>query len=235
VLRVGLTGGLGSGKSTAARMFAAHGAYVLSADEIGRALMQPGEAVYAAIVRHFGPGVVAADGQLDRAALARIAFGDTDQGGGRVEELNAIVHPATIARQAELIAEIGARDRDAVAVVESALIFETKHGGEGGLASRFDKLIFVKAPEDLRIARFVARLARGEPLTRERRTELEAEARLRMVRQQTEGNETRCDYVLTNGGSLEELQAQVDGLWSALKAAAQARTPEELTPSRNFE
>src|ERR1035437_5877655 len=100
MLRVGLTGGMGSGKSTAAQMFAAHGAYVFSADEIGRGLMQPGQTVYAAIVARFGPSVVAADGSLDRGALARIAFGD-----GRIEELNAIVHPATIARQAELIEE----------------------------------------------------------------------------------------------------------------------------------
>ncbi len=88
MLRVGLTGGLGSGKSTAAKLFAAHGAHVLQSDAIGRELMQPGQAVYAAIVQHFGPGVVLPDGRLDRAALAQIAFAE-----GRVEELNAIVHP----------------------------------------------------------------------------------------------------------------------------------------------
>jgi dephospho-CoA kinase len=231
VLRVGLTGGLGSGKSTATRMFAAHGAYVLSADEIGRALMQPGQAVYAAIVERFGTGVVGADGALDRAALARIAFGD-----GRVEELNAIVHPATIARQAELIAEIGEKDRDAVVVVESALIFETKYSetkygqtedsGEGrgaGIARRFDKIIFVKAPEGLRIARIVARMARGEELTRERRAEFEADARRRMARQETERNELRSDCVVTNDGSMDELQAQVDALWPELKAATKVQ------------
>ena len=223
MLRVGLTGGLGSGKSTAAQMFAAKGAYVLSADEIGRALMQPGQPVYAAIVERFGAGVVGADGLLDRAALARIAFAE-----GRVEELNAIVHPATIARQAELIAEIGAKDKDAVVVVESALIFETKHasesgGGGAGIARRFDKVIFVKAPEGLRIARFVARMARGEELTRERRAEIEGEARRRMARQEAERNEGRSDLVVTNDGSMDELQAQVDGLWPELKAAAKAR------------
>jgi dephospho-CoA kinase len=231
VLRVGLTGGLGSGKSAAGQMFAAKGAYVLSADEIGRALMQPGEAVYAAIVERFGAGVVGADGLLDRAALARIAFGNASEGGGRVEELNAIVHPATIARQAELIAEIAAKEKDAVVVVESALIFETKHWetrhaaeGEGaGIARRFDRVIFVKAPEGLRTARFVARMARGEELTRERRAEIEAEARRRMARQETERNEARCDYVLTNDGSMDELQAQVDALWPELKALAKVR------------
>ena len=165
MLRVGLTGGLGSGKSTAAAMFAELGAYVLSADEIARTLMQPGEAVYAAIVAHFGRSVVREDGTgtevLDRVALARIAFGE-----GRIEELNAIVHPATIARQAALIEKIAARDPDAVTVVESALIFETKHGGADGWQTRFDRIIFVRASEALQIARFVDRSARGKDLSR---------------------------------------------------------------------
>jgi dephospho-CoA kinase len=147
MLRVGLTGGLGSGKSAAARMFAECGARVFSADAIGRELMQPGQAVYAEIVRHFGDGVVAADGTLNRAALARLAFGD-----GRVEELNGIVHPAVIARQAELVAEVASREPDAVAIVESALMFETKYGGEGGWHTRFDKVILVRA-SDVRAAR----------------------------------------------------------------------------------
>ena len=102
MLRVGLTGGLGSGKSTAARLFAALGAHVLQSDAIGRELMEPGQAVYAAIAAHFGDGVVLADGRLDRGKLARIAFAD-----GRVEELNAIVHPAVIAREAELVRRFG--------------------------------------------------------------------------------------------------------------------------------
>src|SRR6267154_6797961 len=122
MLRVGLTGGLGSGKSTAARFFAALGAHVLQSDAIGRELMEPGQAVYAAIVDHFGDGVVQPDGRLDRAALAKIAFDD-----GRVEELNAIVHPAVIVRQAALIEAIFQQDRHAFVIIESALIFETKY------------------------------------------------------------------------------------------------------------
>src|SRR5277367_4928413 len=96
MLRVGLTGGLGSGKSTVGRMFAELGAAVIDADEVGRSLMQPGQAVYDRIVEHFGPQVVRADGNLDRRALAEITFG-----GGRIEELNRIVHPGTIAAQEE--------------------------------------------------------------------------------------------------------------------------------------
>jgi dephospho-CoA kinase len=216
MLRVGLTGGLGSGKSTAARMFAELGAHVLSADEIGRELMQPGQDVYAAIVERFGPGVVKADGVLDRGALARMAFGE-----GRIEELEAIVHPATIARQAELIAEIAARDPDAVVIVESALIFETKYAGEGGWLKRFDRVVFVKASEDLRIERFVARASGGKALSDEERGALEAEARRRIANQvETERNAARSDYVLINDGTVEGLRAQVDALWPVLKAAA---------------
>jgi len=224
MLRVGLTGGLGSGKSTAAQRFAALGAQVFSADAIGRELMQPGEAVYAQIVAHFGAAVVWPDGSLDRSALARIAFTD-----GRMEELNAIVHPAVIARQVELIDEIAARDANAVAIVESALIFETKYGetkygGEGDCRRRFDRLIFVKASEELKIARFVARAAGSKTLSDEARRALEAEAQRRIARQiDDESKAAKCDFVLTNDGSIEQLQAQVDALWPVLKDAAMHR------------
>jgi dephospho-CoA kinase len=224
MLRVGLTGGLGSGKSTAAKMFAECGAYVFYADEIARELMQPGEQVHAEILKRFGPSVVKEDGKLDRAALARIAFGD-----GRIEELEAIVHPATIARQAELIDEVAAHDPNAVAMVESALIFqtkygETKHGGEGGWHRRFDKIVFVKASEDLQVRRFVERTAGGETLSDAERVAAEAEARRRLAKQvETERNASRCDYVLKNDGPLALLRMQVEALWLVLREAAKRR------------
>jgi dephospho-CoA kinase len=216
-------------------MFAAHGAVVLSSDEMGREMMQPGHAVYAEIVARFGAGAVAADGGLDRAALAQMAFGD-----GRVEELNAIVHPAVIARQAEVMEEIAARDKDAVVVVESALVFETKYGearygetrhgeprygetrdGEGGGRRRFDRVVLVRARDEVKVARFVARAAQGRTLSAEERGALEAEARRRMAQQMDDDAKAAlCDYVLTNDGTGEELQAQVDGLWVVLKADA---------------
>jgi dephospho-CoA kinase len=237
MLRVGLTGGLGSGKSTAARLFAALGAHVLQSDAIGRELMEPGQAVYACIVDHFGPGVVQPDGRLDRITLAKIAFDD-----GRVEELNAIVHPAVIARQAELSEAIFHKDRRAIVMVESALIFETKYSetkygetthGEtkysgfqnterAGWRSRFDRIILVAAPEEVKIARFVARSAAGEAITSERRAKLEAEARSRLAQQiPDEQKSALCDYVLTNGGPLTELEWQVDHLWPILQSAAE--------------
>jgi dephospho-CoA kinase len=237
MLRVGLTGGLGSGKSTAARLFAALGAHVLQSDAIGRELMEPGQAVYAAIVNHFGSGVVQPDGRLDRVALAKIAFDD-----GRAEELNAIVHPAVIAKQAELSEAIFQKDRGAIVIVESALIFETKYSetkygetkhsesnyGDSQTTerahwhNRFDRIILVTAPEEIKIARFVARSAAGEVLTAERRAKLEAEARLRLAQQiPDEKKSALCDYVLTNGGPLTELEWQVDQLWPILQAAAE--------------
>ena len=220
MLRVGLTGGLGSGKSTAARLFAALGAHVLQSDAIGRQMMEPGQPVYKAILGHFGDSVVSADGTLDRKALARIAFAE-----GRVEELNAIVHPAVIARQAELCEAIFARDPEAVVIVESALIFETNYSGAARWQSRFDRIILVTAPEELKIERFVARAAPGGPLSEAHRAELEAEARRRLAQQiPDEKKSALCDYVLTNGGALTELEWQVDQLWPILKAAAAERT-----------
>jgi dephospho-CoA kinase len=216
VLRVGLTGGLGSGKSTAAGLFRSLGTYVFEADAIARGLMEPGQAVYAAIVAKFGAGVVLGDGRLDRAALARLAFGE-----GRVEELNAIVHPATIARQQELAEGIAEREPGAVVIVESALIFETKYGGEDGWRHRFDKLILVTAAEELKVARFVARMAAGRELSVAERGELEAEAHRRLARQiPDEQKVALCDYVLANDGPVQELEWQVDKLWPLLRAQA---------------
>jgi dephospho-CoA kinase len=207
MLRVGLTGGLGSGKSTVLRMLVELGAYGLSADELGRELMEPGTAVFATIVARFGDGVVCADGRLNRPELARIAFGE-----GRVEELNAIVHPATIARQVELAEAIFARDPDAVVVVESALIFETLHGK--GWRERFDRMILVTASDELKIARFVARTGSAD------REMLEAEARRRLARMiPDEIKAPRCDFVISNEGTTDELRRRVLLVWERLATA----------------
>ncbi len=236
MLRVGLTGGLGSGKSTAAKIFAALGAHVLSADDIARALMKPGEEVYRAIVAAFGPAVVLPTGELDRQALARIAFAE-----GRVDVLNAIVHPATIGRQAELAEAIFAADSDAIVLVESALIFETKYGetkysetGSGetqrGEAlpwrQRFDKLILVTAPEAIRINRFIARTATGRTLSEAEHAQLEAEAHRRIDQQWPDDRKAALsDYVLTNAGAITELEWQIDQLWPLLVAASRHPRP----------
>lgn len=219
MLRVGLTGGLSSGKSTAARRFSDLGAHLLYADEIARGLMQPGEPVYEQIIERFGPEVLADGGQLDRAKLAGIAFGQ-----GRIEELNAIVHPATIARQTELAAEIAARDPNAVVMVESALVFETRHAGHQGWSRRFDLIILVRAPHGAKIDRFIARVTDGAPLDPETRRELEADAKRRIAEQlDDDWKAQRSDYVLVNDGTLDHLIAQVDQLWPVLQQNAGQR------------
>ena len=207
MIRIGLTGGLGSGKTTVAGIFASLGAHVLSADEIARGLMQPGQPVFAAIVKTFGPAVVREDGTLNRAELARLAFE-----GGRIEELNAIVHPATIKRQEELVHEITARDPIAIIVVESALIFETRHSR--GWRGRFDKLILVRATEEQKIARYVARMFAhgGDP------EQLEADARLRLSKLIADDRKAaQCDFVILNDGTLDRLRQQVEKVWAKLK------------------
>src|SRR5579875_2821849 len=138
MLRVGLTGELGSGKSTVAQMLAQRGAIVLSSDEMGRAMMQPGQPAFAQILRRFGLSVLSRDGTLNRSALAKLAF---DPQHPRVEELNAIIHPAVIAAQAEKISELERTNPHAIVVIESALIFSTKHAPGRGWAERFDCIV----------------------------------------------------------------------------------------------
>jgi dephospho-CoA kinase len=207
MLRVGLTGDLGSGKSTVARMLAERGAMVLSSDEMGRAMMQPGEAVY---------GVVAADGALDRRELARLVFTE-----GRAEELNAIVHPAVIGEQARQIAEIARTNPDAIVVVESALIFTTKHAPGGDpWNKRFDSVVLVTAPEAQKISRYVERVAAGRKLSAEERASLAVDAQRRLAMQAANDEHAAECLVIRNDSGLEALERQVESIWSALLEAA---------------
>lgn len=218
MLRVGLTGGLGSGKSTVAAYLCQLGAQVVEADELGRTLMEPGQAVYAEIVRVFGDNVVGADGRLNRALLAEMAFK-----GGRLQELNAIVHPAVIVAQQRWMDEVFARNQAAVAVVESALIFEVERDAtargesETVLADwrqRFDRIIVLTAPDELKIARYASRIS---PDYAGRETAA-ADARIRLARQIPDAEKAaRADYVLENTGDVAGLRAQVESLWRRLK------------------
>jgi dephospho-CoA kinase len=224
MLRVGLTGGLGSGKSTVAAWLRELGAQVIEADELGRALMEPGHEVYDQIVRTFGREVVGSDGRLDRVRLADLAFRD-----GRLQDLNAIVHPAVIAEQQRWMEEVFARDPGAVAVVESALIFEVERdartrGESEGLLSdwrnRFDRIIVLTAPDEMKIARYVART---HPAA-EGREEAVADARRRLARQMPDAEKAaRADFVLENTGDLVSLRARVVALWERLKAESNSR------------
>lgn len=221
MLRVGLTGGLGSGKSTVAAMLRSLGAEVIESDELGRAMMEPGQPVYAEIVRAFGPQVAGPDGHLNRAALAKLAFSQ-----GRIDELNAIVHPAVIEAQRLWMNEVFGRSPNAIAVVVSALIFEVERdafarGDRDSVLSdwrhRIDCVIVVTAPDDVKIARYLARIGQSGPAG-------EADARSRLAFQMPDAEKAlRADYVLTNDGDRAALRAQVETLWVALQARNNAR------------
>jgi dephospho-CoA kinase len=217
MLRVGLTGSLGSGKTTVAAWLRELGAEVIEADELGREVMEPGHAVYYEIVWTFGPEVVGPDGRLKRARLAEMAFEE-----GRLDELNAIVHPAVIREQQRWMAEVFARDPRAVAVVESALIFEVERDararGDSLLSDwreRFDRVIVLTAPDEVKIARYVARTC-GDPARRDAAT---ADARVRLARQMPDAEKAaRADFVIENTGDLDALRTRVAAVWERLKA-----------------
>lgn len=220
MLRVGLTGGVGSGKSAVALVWAEAGVPVLSADELGRALMQPGEPVYTQIADTFGPEVVRADGELDRAALARIAFSE-----GRVAELNRIVHPAVIAAQQRALAALAAAGEHRLAVVESALIFEASEGGGAapGWRERFGKLVLVAAPRAVRVERFVLRVG-GADAGEAERARLREDARRRMAAQlPDEWKRPRSDYVIENDRTLVLLRREALRVLAGLRRDAENR------------
>ena len=228
MLRVGLTGGLGSGKSTVAAILRSLGAEVVEADALGRTLMEPGQPVFAAIVDRFGPEVVGSDGRLNRALLADLAFRH-----GRLQELNAIVHPPVIEAQARWMNEVFARDPAAVAVIESALIFEVvrdarARGEKGSVLAdwrrRMDRVVVVTAPGELKIARYAARL-KASSSTGVSTEAIEADARNRLAHQVPDAEKAaHADYVLDNSGDIQSLRAQVQALWPRLLQASRAES-----------
>lgn len=219
MLRVGLTGELGSGKSTVLRRFAELGAVTMSSDEIARAMMRPGESVYAAIVEHFGPGVVLPDGELDRPALARLAF-DADH--SRVGELNALIHPAVLAEQERRIAELAMSRPDAIIVIESALIFSAQDAGDQPWRKRFDCIVVVTAPDEVKVQRYVERVSGGRVLSAEERAELEADAVARLRTQRIPQKLLSECVLIENGGNPQMLLHRTEEVFHRLRAFADA-------------
>ena len=229
MLRVGLTGGLSSGKSTVAAMLRELGAQVIEADALGREVMEPGHDVYNQIVARFGHEVVNPDEHLNRARVADLAFRH-----GRLQELNAIVHPPVLAAQRRWMDEVFARDPAAVAVLESALIFEVVRDAiargdrDSVLADwrrRIDRIILVTAPDELKIARYVARVGlnaanKNAAVTNAADLDpIKADARNRLAHQVPDAEKVvQADYVLDNSGDIAALRAQVEALWPRLKA-----------------
>ncbi|MGI5415429.1 dephospho-CoA kinase [Actinomadura luteofluorescens] len=193
MLKVGLTGGIGSGKSEVSKRLREHGAVVIDADRIAREVVEPGTPGLAAVVAEFGEDVLLPSGALDREKVGRIVFADPD----RLAALNAIVHPLVGERMQELM---DAAPADAVVVYDVPLL------AENGLAGMYDEVVVVDAPEEVQLDRLVAR-----------RGMTEEDARARMANQASRADRRAvATHVIDNSGTLADLKTQIDTLWTTL-------------------
>ena len=193
MLLIGLTGGIGSGKSTVSTLLAAKGAVIIDADAITRELQRPGTDVFAAMVERFGPGIVAADGSLDRAAVADLVFNDADA----LKDLGLIVHPAVGVEIAQRLA--AETETDHLVVLDVPLLVES---GRDDMAA----LVVVDVDPEVAVARLV-----------QQRGMREADVRARMANQvPREERLAKADLVIDNSGTEGDLAAQIDALWPRL-------------------
>ncbi|MFJ9579671.1 dephospho-CoA kinase [Streptomyces sp. NPDC101191] len=197
MLKVGLTGGIGAGKSEVSRLFVSYGAVLIDADRIAREVVEPGTPGLAAVVAEFGPEVLTPEGTLDRPKLGSIVFNDP----GRLAALNAIVHPLVGARSAELEGLAGPGD---VVVHDVPLLTEN------GLAPLYDLVVVVDAAPETQLDRLVRLRGMTEP-----------EARARMAAQATRAQRRAvADLIVDNDGPLEALEPQVRTIWAELRERA---------------
>jgi dephospho-CoA kinase len=191
VLVIGLTGGIGSGKSSVSTLLAAEGAVVVDADAIVHEIQQPGTPVFDAMVGRFGPGIVADDGTLDRVAVADLVFADADA----LADLNAIVHPAV---GAEIMARM-----ESLATTDAVVILDVPLMVESANAYPVAGLLVVDVDPEVAVRRLV-----------EQRGMRADDVRARMARQATrEERLARADRVIDNSGTVDDLRAQVDAAW----------------------
>ena len=209
ILRVGLTGGIASGKSTILRILAGLGCITVDADAIVSRLYRQGEAGYEAIVRSYGKEILLPDGEIDRKKLAALAFATPEE----AQRLNALIHPLVLAEEARLMSETGPRAVDeraihvgAIYVVEATLLLEA--GGR----ERYDRIVVVDVPPEVQIARAVARGMSREEVERRMARQMPRQERLR-----------HADYVIDNGGEEHEALAQTERVYERLVADLEAR------------
>jgi dephospho-CoA kinase len=197
-MKVALTGGIGSGKSSVARLLHDKGAIIIDADAIAREIVEPGRPALEEIREAFGADVIAEDGSLDRSSLAQMVFSNP----AALARLNGITHPRIAERSAELLAQASAED---IIVYDMPLLVEQ---GTAALAG-WDAIVVVDAPDDVRLDRVVTRgLARED-------------ARRRMAAQSSRADRLAiADHVLDNSGTREDLAARVDDLWTRLIGAS---------------
>jgi len=208
MLKVGLTGGIASGKSVVGEMFVMLGAHLAQADHIAHSLMNPGEPVYNEVVGHFGREILNPDGSVNRSRLAEAAFGrpGASERSSRIAELNRIVHPAVIRSQEEWMHGVSLQDPGGVAIVEAALLIEA------GAAKRFDQLIVVTCEMEQRVERFARRQRVDFETAR-------AEVTRRMAAQLPDEEKVKAaHYVIDNSGSLEQTREQVQQVWEQLRS-----------------
>lgn len=203
MLKVGLTGGLASGKSFAAAEFERLGCRLLYADVIGRAILSDDADARAEVVSAFGSGVLDSDGDIARGALAKIAFADQRS----LERLNAIIHPRVFRQIDEFFCKVESSDPDAVAMVEAAIMIES------GSYRRYDRLVLAACPRQIQIQRFV-----------EREGGTEADAESRIARQMPLADKRPyADFIIDTGDTRERTLVQVREVYAKLQATA-ART-----------
>src|SRR5215469_18893619 len=209
MLKIGLTGGIASGKSLVSQMFTELGAHTIDADEIAHELMKPGEPAYDEIVRAFGNDILNPDKTVNRGKLAEMAF---DKRRPRIYELNRILHPGVIQKYESSMDEIGRRDPDAIVMLEAALLLEA------GLRKRFNRIVVVTCKPQQRIERWAQRFHLDPEAAK---TEV---TRRMMAQAPDEAKIQAADYVVDNSGAVEETKKQVQKVYEALVSQAKART-----------
>jgi dephospho-CoA kinase len=196
ILKVGLTGGIASGKSTAREIFGSLGCHVIDADKLVAELYEPGRAGHAALVETYGPEILREDQTIDRVKLADIAFARPDD----AKKLNALIHPIVLDYTAGLIAEYERTHGDEIVVVEATLLLEA------GARTRYDRVVVVDVDPIVQIERGIARGLTHEEVTRRIANQMPRDERLR-----------QADYVIDNSGDRARLMVEVRRVWEALR------------------
>lgn len=209
ILRVGLTGGIASGKSTARALFAALGCHVIDADALVSQLYEPGRLGHAALVETYGRGILREDETVDRVKLANLAFATPEE----AKKLNALIHPLVVQHTNELLDEYERTHNDAIVVVEATLMIES--GGR----ERYDRLVIVDVTPEVQIERGIARGLREAEVRRRIANQLEREERLK-----------HADYVIDNSGDVAHLESETRRVHAQLIADLQKKKNPGLAP-----
>ena len=203
MLKVGLTGGLASGKSFVGRCLAEFGAHVAQADRMGHEILEPGGEAFDEVVATFGREMLGEQGRIDRKRLGAVVFNEPE----KLERLNALVHPYVFARQEVFFAEVAKKDPRGVAVVEAAIMIET------GSYKNYDRLVLAACSEEEQIRRFIHREGADEK-----------QARARLDRQMPlDDKRAYADYIIDTSGAKEETRVRTAELWEKLRQEAETK------------